>query len=263
MKRYIIIQLWFSTGVENKLSETLAVALDQRMIEEEPDIIGIDEKMTNFSWISIQLLRIFAFLLEIQYQIEITSLGQQLQKKDLQLLTTVILHAVKIDENVIEKIAVPGIKLFKMKIVTDPFPKTCPNVFRSDLPDQLAKLTKNIGIEGLNPFVKSLIEIPHVHILVNELIVFKKTETELIACFLTTGEFISQNFSLMDCQKLRRIVLHRCAGTVTLNQVIFQIFMLKIIFFVIRWTHNWHFCVLPICHYEIETNNIVFLIHFF
>jgi len=111
-----------------------------------------------------------------------------------------------------------------MKIVTDPFHKTCHNVFRSDLPDRLAELTKNIGIEALNPFVKSLIKIPNVHILVNELIVFKKTETELIACFLTTGEFISQNFSLMDCQKLRRIVLYRCAGTVTQNQVIFSNF---------------------------------------
>ena len=35
--------------MENKLPETLAVALDQRMLEEEPDIVGIDEKITSFS----------------------------------------------------------------------------------------------------------------------------------------------------------------------------------------------------------------------
>ena len=142
-------------------------------------------------------------------------------EKDFQQLTTVILHEVKLENDLIQKIDLPMIKHFRMKVAVESFPMTYQYLCSSteDLQDKIDMLTKDLGIDGLNPFVKSFPEIPHVEILLNELLLFKKTETEFIGCCLYR-DFMRQNLEFMDFKRLKTLALLKC-GAVHLPQVNF------------------------------------------
>ena len=142
-------------------------------------------------------------------------------EKNFQQLTTVILHEVKLENDFIPKIDLPMIKHFRMKVAVESFPMTYQYSRNSagDLQDKIDTLTKNSGIEGFNPFVKSFPNIPHVEILLNGLILFKKTETQFIGCCLYR-DFMHKNFHLMDFKKLKTLALLNC-GSVHFPQVNF------------------------------------------
>jgi len=164
---------------------------------------------------------------EIKDCLEIATLNSILEHhENFQLLATVILHEVKTEEIITKKTAAPGLKHFTMKIAVDSFPKTYRNI-KWPVDSKIDKLTKTSEIEDFNPFVKSFSEIPHVHIMLNNLIFFKKSETEFIG-YRLHDEFIQQNFKYMNFSTLNRIALFDC-GTVNLDQVKFLFQFIHII----------------------------------